>query len=319
MLVLSLFEFGIPVSAAQTETSGSSAATLRSAGDAPLPFTWSGMRIPKWSNGALIVVRDGTTLHPSVWINEGQQTYSLPFAVSGAASLLIYDWDRGQDGTVGLSGSGTDSEGRLSGFVAWISRDGQSSKVIQTGLYRPARVAVDARGDLWCAGSEPIKLDSPILKPEGGIVRHFGRSGEILGSFVLQATVNDPIHLYVPENQFRAAKDRVIWYSPAEGRYIEISLRGEILADFSIPSPDGARITGLAITDRGEVFASGEGHVFMGVYILDRSTRQWRSALQRTITPKLPSTDDFYALYGADGNMLVLHGYGRIKRFDTRN
>jgi hypothetical protein len=300
------------------------AASLTLAEEVPNEISMPNMLVPKWSNGALIVVRDYHTINPTIWVVEHQSPHVVPFTIPGAQSMNIYDWDRGIDGTIGLSGSAVDADGRASGFVAWISSDERTSKVIQTLLYTPWRLAVAPDGTLWAVGREFTSLGSGVLKPQSDVVRHFDQSGRTLGSFVPQSTNRDAKTLVNPANRLRATRDRIASYLPAEGRYIEISFAGKVLTDISVPRPGqpDSRTGGLAITDNDEIFVSAEWQAataggtsqFVGIFTLDKSTQAWRIVLQRTATAGArPGTEDFGATLGVDGNRLVLEGPQRLK------
>jgi len=216
------------------------------------------MSPPKWSNGALIDAQYPNTINPVIWVVERQSSRAVPFAIPGAKVLNIFDWDYGADGTIALSGNSTDADGRISGFVAWISSNETTSNVIRTASYRPARMTIGPDGTLWAAGSKLVNLNSQTLKPEGAVIRQFDRSGKMLASFVPQSTIRAPISLWDPGNRLRASRDRIAWYSPAEGRYVEISSRGVGLLDIAVPPPGDTKgvVGGLGLTDKGDVFAS---------------------------------------------------------------
>jgi hypothetical protein len=271
------------------------------------------MRLAKWSNGALLNVEYDQTVNPLVWLFEGQVQRTMPFTILGARSMEIYDWDRATDGTIGLSGSAIDAEGRLSGFIAWISPDGMRSQVIQTLLYGPMHLAFAADGTVWTAGRETVRADSGVLKPTASVIRHFERSGKILGSFVPQATILDHNVLYNIRSWLRASWDRVAWYSG--GKYVEFAPDGRLVTDIAIRPPGDE--SGFALTEKSDAFLSSQEGSQLAVHILDRSSRSWRLVLDRIITPGPPI--DFGYICGADGSRLVLHGFKRIKFFNIGN
>lgn len=322
--------FVVAVAAVSGLASPLDAASLTFAEDTPLEGTWPDMRVPKWSNGATISVQYDESLNPVIWLLERQGPHAVPFTIPGAKNMQIFDLDRGIDGTIALSGAANDGEGRYSCFVAWISRDEATSNVIRTSLYTPNQVAVAPDGTLWTAGSE-FMIGSHLLKPESGVIRHFDRTGRTLGSFVSQSTIPQWNTLWNPFNQLRASKDRIVWYSPKEGRYVEISLTGQMLMDISIQSPGEpeSRVDGLAATDKGQVFVSAvwysaptagskERTGFRGIYSLDKSTQAWQPMLQRTFTTGVkanPSASDFDSIYGVDDDRLVINSVQRRLMF----
>ena len=120
------------------------------------------MQLPKWSNGGLVTVQFKDPKYPLIWMFNRNGQRSLPFFIPGAESTLIYDCDRGSDGTIRhFRISGWISDGRVAGFVALISPNETAAHVIRTGLYRPAMVAVALDGTLWTVGKEITTLTAP--------------------------------------------------------------------------------------------------------------------------------------------------------------
>jgi hypothetical protein len=211
-----------------------------------------------------------------------------------------------------------DSEKRIAGFVAWLSADGTSSRIIRTGLYRPAMVTVAPDGTLWTVGKEVARLTSPPeIIPHAGVVRHFDRSGASLGTFVQQFTIRNPLlTLSGSRNTLRASKDRIAWYS-VDGKYVEISHSGRVLMEIALEIPPGEgnpltdRIS-FALTDDAEAIlsvpyavSSSKDEVFR-TYMLDRAAGAWK--LLPTATEQ-PSQKDGGHIYGVDGRKVVFMKY----------
>jgi hypothetical protein len=294
-----------------------------------MPLSWPKMRVPKWSNGFLVAVQGDNTANPLIWLinRNGQQT--VPFTIPGARTMLLYDWDRGADGTIGMSGYAADSDGRFSAFIAFISPNEWESHVIRTLGYRPAKVAVAADGTLWASGCEYVisanGRPTSALIPGAGVIRHFDRSGKLLGAYIPQSTVGGPLILSSWQSGLRASRDRVAWLS-VDGRFVEITLDGKVTTDMAVPVPGGesTEITGFALTDGGDAFISvvrpidedrntpGE---IVAVYVLDRSSNNWKPVLERTVSARnsLPVDDDYGHIYGVEENTLVLSGKRLIK------
>jgi hypothetical protein len=312
------------------------AVSLTFAGDTPMPISRKPMRVPKWSNGALMVVEYPESVNTVIWIAEGQSLHTVLFSIPGARSIGISDWDRARDGTIGLSGSATDTDGRTSPFVAWIASDERTSSVIRTSLYKPQQIAVAPDGTLWTAGVETVSSSSSRLKPQSAVIRHFDHSGHTLGAFVTQSTIGDAMKLIDLGNQFRASNDRIAWYAPAAGRYVEISFDQRVLVDTSVgrPGDPNSVVDGLAVSNQGEVFLSAVWFAsraanatddqpspgFRSIFVLDKSAQTWKPVMQQAIYSGHKATpSDFEQIYGIDGNRLVLRGLQRLKFYYIGN
>jgi hypothetical protein len=304
------------------------ATSLNFVEELPLKVSWENMRVPKWSHGALLTVQYHDTISPLIWVLDSLGSHVVPFTISGARWMHVYDWDCGLNGTLGISGSVADSDGRAATFVAWISADGSSSQVIRTSSYRPAMVAVAPDGTLWTVGAEfatnPSGGVSPTLVANAGVIRHFDRSGKTLAAFVPQSTIQKSVSLAQSRNTLRVSQDRIAWYSE-EGRYVEISLAGSLLTDIPLALPSGQSMntnTGFALTDAGDAFLSAQPPTLrnggrpaepLQIYILDRSARVWKPVLQPSSGAAAQSA--FGYIYGVDGNKLVVRGANLIKFF----
>ncbi len=237
-----------------------SGASLTPMKDLPRTLAWPKMRVPKWRHGALVALQSLDKSNHLIWVDDGQNQHSIPFTINGATAVLVYDWDRGTDGTVCVSGTAIDSEGRASGFVAF-SADERVWRVIRTQEYRPVTVAVSSDGSVWSEGSE---FHGTTFVPDASVIRHFGSTGQLSRVICPQSTISDPIGLEGIYNRLVAGKDHIVWYSsdrknPAKGRYMEVSLAGTILVDLSVKiatDQAGHRFSGFAVTDEGQAFLS---------------------------------------------------------------
>jgi hypothetical protein len=170
-----------------------------------------------------------------------------------------------------------------------------------------------------------------LVIPGASVIRHFDRSGNVLGGFVPQSTILNPMSLSSPSSSLRASSDRTAWYS-ADGRYVEISAQGTVLTDINVPvpgSPSHDTITGFAITDSAQVFLSASFALPQNVappgyqrsiYVLDRASRVWNPVLTRTgvigapAAPTDVSASNFGRLCGVAGQVLVVLG-GQFLKF----
>jgi hypothetical protein len=282
------------------------------------------MMVPKWSHGALMNVQYQDTNSPLIWIDDGIAQHAVPFSIKGALSMLVYDCDRGSDGTLWLSGSATDPDGRHAAFVAWISADNTSSLVIRTGQYRPMRIAAAPDGTLWSVGSESM---TKTVSADAAVIRHFDKSGRTVNSLIQQSTIAHTAYLEGILNSVRASNDRIAWYcvgfdDHTTGRYVEISLDGKLLTDISVRLPNNSlayQITGFALSDKGDAFLSatarGNGQPSqLGAYVLDKSAGVWKPLLQMSWALGVPPTSDYFdQILGVKGQKLVIAGYKKIK------
>lgn len=296
--------------------------------ETPIPISWPMMRIPKWSHGFLLAAQGDQTTTPVIWSVGRTRQYSVPFTIPGARSMLLYDWDRGADGTLGLSGYAVDADGRLSSYVAWVSADQSDSRVIRTLGYRPEKIALAPDGTIWTAGCEyalaPNGRLTAALVPDAGVLRHFDRSGKLLGAHIPQSSVGGSLILQSSRMGLRASRDRIAWLS-VDGRYAEIAPNGRVLTNtvVSLPGDESATVLGFALSDSGDAYLGMENVATEGravdissVYVLDRAAMKWIPLLRRTVAD---ANETFGAIFGIEGSTLVIQGRGTTRFYSIGN
>lgn len=113
------------------------------------------------------------------------------------------------------------------------------------------------------------KLSGPGVNPNGDVVRHFDRSGKLIGSAVPRQTASPHSRLF--HGYLAATSDRVGWYAPTRGQatYVEFSATLEKYKECrGIPNDEG-QTTGFALTDSGKVFVTHYAHDKQSTYTRD--------------------------------------------------
>lgn len=292
------------------------AASLTHVEEIGMPVAVPAMQLPKWTKGGLLTVQFKDPRYPMIWMLTRNGARSLPFSIPGADSTVVYDFDQSADGTIGLSGSATDADGRIAGFVAWVSPTQGNVQIVRTGLYRPAMVAIASDGSLWTVGRELNALTRfGKLLPNAGVIRHFEKSGKTLHSLVPQSTVRNH-DLTMSRNTLRASADRVVWYDVGDGRLVEISFSGTVLRDVPLELPLAGRSISEVIGDSISFAVTDEGDCFLAtpyvdksskqssqqIYALDRSRRVWNPVSLGAQTAR----NQTGYIFGADGRRLVV-------------
>src|ERR1022692_1309459 len=92
--------------------------------------------------------------------------------------------------------------------------------------------------------------------PESGVIRHFDRSGKMLGSFIPRSTFSSP--LMVLYGMLRSARGRIGWYTgPNFGpgsQYYEILSDGTVRKYPAISLNGSETVNGLGLTDDGRTY-----------------------------------------------------------------
>jgi hypothetical protein len=273
-----------------------------------------------WSAGALVVA-EGPVSEPDTFIaynKLGQTVFKAHFSIPEAAHTYIRGYSRAADGTLALCGASFEKDGHGGPFIAVISPDGRTQKVVHTAPYTPEAIILATDGTLWTVGRElnESRSEGRGVNLNAGVLRQFDHSGKPLASFVPRSSIADPSTLSAAKSVLAAAGARVGWLrfkEDGQGAYVEVTSGGKLTVypPPALPAPDTAMmIQRVALTDAGDVFASAMfasttakgAQPSYQILRLDRGAKQWRplslaGALTRT---------KWAMLYGGSGSELAM-------------
>lgn len=278
-----------------------------------------------WSGGALLAVRNNLGSSPVIHVFDAEgRDFPAAFSIADATWINMQHLAHADDGTLAATGFATDAQGRRAGFVSWIAPDHQSATTIRTGWYYPKSVAFAPDGTLWLSGAEG--LDAAMKKKNfaGAVFRHFDRSGKLLDSLVSWHSM---------DRAWREGLPGLLTYMPSSSTrfgwmegggfvggttsaayvggtaYYEISFDTKEVAIFpGLPLRSHETVAGLALTEKGDVFATTE-HNSAGedypqgyyLYTLNREARRWE-----LVEPPTPGASQIEKrVLGAHGNTLL--------------
>jgi hypothetical protein len=276
-----------------------SAASLAKS-SAEINYDLAGKGPIRWSGGALSAVEGQSGFLPVVRLfgRDGIQLAALAVAIPEAKIVAVHSVARGRNGLVAMAGSAGDSEGRTTGFIALYPPDGSARKVIPIPfeVYSPIAIALAEDGSAWTAGI-PGKH-----APGHNVFWHFDPLGTKTGSAVDLNSFSGP--LAIPGGLFAASPRGLVWISPKDGRYLELSLDGVVTTDIAVNFPSASLISGLAVTEDGQTFVQVQTRQPFQITICSIDKKSG----DLTVVVKSP---EFYLL-GAEGNTLMGHAKTRI-------
>jgi hypothetical protein len=279
---------------------------LAPTGSTQLPFTLDGDTFAVWSGGALLVVQGRFSRAPvfRTFDRNGNQVSQFTFAIQGAGLINIYDrsFARGWDGSLAIVGSAYSDDSRGASFLALVSPNGSEERVVRLSPFIPRAVTVAWDGTIWLAGEERKESgkDQDLTQH---LIRHYDKSGKLLGSFIPWSSLGTDRHLGTPAagSFLVSSKDRIGWYSPVSNAYIEFSLDGGKIDHYRAAEHPTHDLISVAICDDGSLFAStrtlNAGHQSgWGIFTLDRERGEWGF---------IPREGKWGALFGCDGTRLA--------------
>jgi hypothetical protein len=303
----------VAVSAVLAGAAISEAASLPINRQVKVEYDFAGQRVPKWSGGALVDFISNRSASPLIltFDDQGREMPALPLTIPGSETVDLDDIARSQDGALAVCGSAYDHSGRGSGFIALIGPGGGPATVIRTHPYYPSRVALGSDDSVWTAGLEVVngKETGPGVNPDNGVIRHFDRTGKLLGSYIPRSSLGSAF--VVQNGRLESANGRIGWYTgPVFGpgsAYYEILSTGEVRTYPTIGLAKLERVTGLALMDNGRTYVTtfdSTSHASRFLSI-GAGGGQWSTA-------PFPGGITKATLYGGGGKRLVFRSSDRF-------
>jgi hypothetical protein len=286
---------------------------------------WVDARWPTWGHGYFARLTLGDfPAGLEVYDKNGKLVSQTYVSIPGATQLwLIGAAPTGNGGAIASGQFTTDEE--TSYFLAETSTSGGVVSTVHTETYLTARMCRAADGTIWTLGRDSVKESEHQLDYE--IVRQYNFEKGLMHSYVPRSSVNFQSEGATGTGEGEngaflvCGRDRISVFLNETNEYFEIDPSKEILKRWKIAmSPlDGGRVTGLAVTDAGRVYASlfeikddvdTKTH---GLFELQVDTKasvgRW-TLVSGTLNSQSRLEDapkgSFFRLWGADGDALVI-------------
>jgi hypothetical protein len=283
---------------------------LSTVSEVPHSIDLSGKRIPKWADGSLVVLEGSHTPAPrvSAFDQNGRLIGASGLTIPEAQVIAVTDFARSSDGLVVMAGSAADREGRSAFFVGWVFPGGENATIIRTGRYFISRVIAAPDGTIWTQGFEDrgqvgSRNIADLVKSDAMVFRRFDRTGKLVGSYVRQDQLEDPIALTSGvESIFAVRGTAVIWYSLRSKDFFEIMPDGTVSHTAAVVQPKNKKMEGFAITRDGDIFLASNSQSGWSICWLDLAKRSWVPVLEQSYGPPPRISLN---LFGATENTLI--------------
>ena len=234
-----------------------------------------------WDKGYLIAYTAGDT-SPSrpaaiLYDRDGRIARQVTVWFKDADSVAIVDAAVSRSGNAVVAGGTESPTGAIANFIASIGDDGRVRQVIRTTPFTPAYICAGEDGTVWAYGHD---RDENGKRVEGSLrlLQYSfdkGQTRAMLDASVLGSPGWKLSHGHYPgEVELRCSSSKVGLLNGASSEWVEFDIPSNKLKVSKIeplPPIDQMRITGVALTDSGEVFVS----------LHDRSSKPPRSGLFR--------------------------------------
>jgi hypothetical protein len=286
---------------------------------------WFDARWPTWAHGYFARLSEGDfPAGLAVYDRSGKQVSQAYISIPGGTQLWLVGAVPRSDGGAIASGQVAIDDGTTY-FLAETSVSGGVVSELHTETFLATRMCTASDGTVWTLGRDPEKESAH--EGDYPLVRQYSFEKGLLHSYLSRSLV-DFRHEGVTGGGegingtfLVCGKDRISLYLNETNEYFEIDPTREALKRWKMAMAPlaGARVTGLAVTDKGRVYAS----VFAiqeesdtkthGLFELraepDASVGKW-IVVNGTLNSQ-PRIEDapkgsFFRLWGADNEDLVI-------------
>ena len=219
---------------------------------------------PQWHNG--FVARFSFDFPPQIKVLDrtGSLVTDATIAFPSAPWVRVTNVAVSSSGRVAFTLLGRDDQGRSATAVGWISRSGEIEQIVRTEEYALTDLGFAPDGTLWAVGRNNI-ID---------VLVHYDEAGNAMSRMDISRDDGLNFDFSQPPRILFPIEDRVGLLLSGKGVWTELSLEGDILGQWEMPS--GVGLGGIALTPLGEFYFSTYTPVSQRVSEDDPDTRLLR-------------------------------------------
>ncbi|HTU43570.1 MAG TPA: hypothetical protein VMF91_00810 [Bryobacteraceae bacterium] len=270
----------------------------------------------EWSHGGFLFQNVSGGGPPTFYTldREGQLISEATPVMPESGYVSVSSCDRRDDNSIVFIGQAWSAHGQPASLIGLISADGTTERIIRTAPYHPYMLSIAPDGTFWTLGLEMVDRDisAPGLDPKAGVLRHFDRSGKLLGASGPQSQF---VKLYttgrLDYGYLSSVNNRIGWYAPrsgAGGQYVEMDLDSMTPRTYpGLPElPELGLVVCFRLTESGNAFLSvyDNKSKHATTYMFNRETHKWLP-LEGTVASQRPGP----YLIGVDGEQLVFRDW----------
>jgi hypothetical protein len=263
----------------------------------------------RWESGVILSVEKRGTSTPIIHVIDSNGVDSpVAFTIAGANSVQVEYLSQAADGSTGVTGYASDSDGHGSGFYSWISGDRQQTTTIRTSDgfgFVPRLMSMPSDGAIWIAGYQKGDIQGYTQDMNSPLIRRSDRNGKLMNSFLSFKGSHIPRRTTGAVGFMTSSATKIGWEMTGTP-YYEFSTDGTTVTKSpAVPLDKYEMLVGVSMTDNGNVYSStcvwgGESPQVCHLYILDRVANNWSAVgLPTALGP--PTT----YLLGGSGSILA--------------
>ena len=264
-----------------------------------IPFTkeFAGQPIPRYRNGH-VVTYDATKSRALVWDSSGKSVMDRQLELPGASRVSITGLAVAPDGSVVAAASVTDASQRGS-VIAWMESSGTVRQVVVTSPFVARHLAFALDGSLWALGRvHDNQFDDEADYP---VLRRYDSRGRLAQTALPRSSFAAGRIGPTQDSLFAVSKHRLAVVSLTAREWVEVAHSGEVVARWALSVDPSDILTGVGLTDQGDLFASIQRNEYGRLYRYHRDSQ----TLEQVDTRQVHSAAQGFYLLGSEGDKLV--------------
>ncbi len=217
---------------------------------------FGGDPVPLWTNGRLLAFeRESTASSVFSYDADGNLKTKSVISIPDSIRTILRSPVASGDGRIAVAGSAFSSGNTGASFIVFIQPSGAVERIVRTAPFSSMLLCFGTDGMLWAAGTErsaDLKYEQPH-----NVLHRYSPDGRLSASYLPRSEFTKETVRHPAEESFLVAgKDRIGFYSVLNSEWIEVGNSGEVMGRWKGLDNQDCMISGVGLTDSGNVYAS---------------------------------------------------------------
>ncbi len=160
------------------------------------------------------------------------------------------------DGSIAVTASVMDKEGRFVSVIAWLRVDGSLIRAVRTSPFAAADIGFTADGSLWAFGivkQEDMREEEPVHD----VLRQYAPDGRLIRTLLPRSAVSTKHAHPISYGFLATSRNYAAMLSSSAKKFALISTGGIVVHEGALPYPEDFQMVIGAVTDSGRIFVQG--------------------------------------------------------------
>jgi len=246
-----------------------------------------------WDKGFLISIQHrASKTQPAVVLYDsaGSARQKANVWIDNAVEVMVTHAAATESGNLIVSGAAKDPTGKIAYFLATIDSSGNPAKLLRTNPFVPQQICGGENGTVWALGFDR-DVDEGRTGSDYALLRKYSLDTGFVTETFQRSKLARAGRVYPMGSTMRCNSSQIGIYTGLDHEWAKYDVKSKVLRIWKAPelASVGRKITGLAFSGDGELFASimDQAEGTSGLYkFVSRNTGdgEW-SAVESTVKP----------------------------------